>query len=277
MNYGNLINEKIIHIEGEWIYYSNISSDEGKLYKKNLKSNEKVKLSDIEEVQYIHKRGNAIFYTSGASICKLNLTNLENEIIFKGSKDYGSIDDMVPLNDDLFFTQDDIYKMNLNTKEKIKIAENAFGLNVCKYNIYYSANDGDGLYKLNLSTNTIIKLLDTNVSAPIIQGEFIYYFDNDRAGFFRMNMFNNNEEERIIELDKDLIDFNLYKNYIFFSDFYLYKIDIKAKKISRITDIDAGRIHILNEKVWFVSYQEDEREFKLYQMDFDGKNLKLFD
>lgn len=276
MNYGNLINDKIIHLEGEWIYYSNISSDRGKLYKKNLKSNEKVKLSDIEDVRYIHKKENNIFYTSGSSIYKLNIDNLENEIIFKGSEDYGSTDDMVPLNDNLFFTQDDIYKMNLNTKEKIKIAENAFGLNVCKDNIYYCANDGDGLYKLNLSTNTIIKLLDTNVSAPIVQGEFIYYFDNDGAGFFRMNMLNN-EEEKIIKLDKDLINFNLYKNYIFFSDFYLYKIDIESKKISRITDIDVGRIHILNEKVWFVSYQEDEREFKLYQMDFDGKNLKLFD
>ncbi|WP_270304890.1 hypothetical protein, partial [Terrisporobacter petrolearius] len=102
------------------------------------------------------------------------------------------------------------------------------------------------------------------------------YLDTDRKCFFRMNMLNN-EEEKIIKLDKDLINFNLFKNYIFFSDFYLYKIDIESKKISRITDIDAGRIHILNEKVWFVSYQEDEREFKLYQMDFDGKNLKLFD
>lgn len=276
MNYGNLINEKIIHIEGEWIYYSNISSDRAKLYKKNLKSNEKVKLSDIEDVRYIHKKENNIFYTSKCSIYKLNIDNLENKVIFKGSEDDGWIDDMILLKDNLYFSQDDIYKMNLNTKEKIKIAENAFGLNVCKDNIYYCANDGDGLYKLNLSTNTIIKLLDTNVSAPIVQGEFIYYFDNDRAGFFRMNMLNN-EEERIIELDKDLINFNLYKNYIFFSDFYLYKIDIESKKISRITDIDAGRIHILNEKVWFVSYQEDEREFKLYQMDFDGKNLKLFD
>lgn len=184
---------------------------------------------------------------------------------------------MILLNDNLFFSQDITYKMNLNTREKTKITENAFGLNVYKENIYYSADDGNGLYKLNLSTNTIIKLLDTNVSAPIVQGEFIYYFDNDRAGFFRMNMLNNNEEEKIIKLDKDLINFNLFKNYIFFSDFYLYKIDIESKKISRITDIDSGRIHILNEKVWFVSYQEDEREFKLYQMDFDGKNLKLFD
>lgn len=276
MNYGNLMNDKIIHIEGEWIYYSNISSDKGRLYKKNLKTNDKVKLSEIDDVKYIHKKDNYIFYTSECSIYKLNIDNLENEVIFKGSEDDGWIDDMILLNDNLFFSQDITYKMNLNTKEKTKITENAFGLNVYKENIYYSANDGKGLYKLNLFTNTKIKLLDTKVSCPIIQDEFIYYLDTDRKCFFRMNMLNN-EEEKIIKLDKDLINFNLFKNYIFFSDFYLYKIDIESKKISKISNIEADQIQILNDKIWFVSYQENEREFKLYQMDFDGKNLKLFD
>ncbi|WP_270305444.1 DUF5050 domain-containing protein, partial [Terrisporobacter petrolearius] len=64
MNYGNLMNDKIIHIEGEWIYYSNISSDKGRLYKKNLKTNDKIKISEIEDVKYIHKKDNHIFYTS---------------------------------------------------------------------------------------------------------------------------------------------------------------------------------------------------------------------
>lgn len=274
INYGNLINENIVCIDGESIYYRNITSDDGKLYRKNLNLDKKTKLCDISDVKYITKKEDDIYYTSTSNIYKLNLDTMHNEVIFSGSEDYGWIDDMSIVNEEMFFSLDYTYKMNLNTLEISKIAENTFGLNIYNGKMYYSLDEGDGLYELDLKTNEYKELCNSKTSAPIIQDDFIYYLDINEKSFFKINL-SNYIREKIVELDKDLLQFNLYKYYIFYSDQYLYRINIKTKKIEQISNINSNEINIFNDQIWFVSYKKGE--FKLYKMDLDGKNLTLVD
>ena len=116
INYGNLVNDNIVCID-EDIYYSNLTSDDGKLYMRSLNLDKKIKLCDIPDVKYITKKENYIYYTSAANIYKLNLDTLHNEVIFSGSEDYGWIDDMSIVRNEMFFSLENTYKMNLNTQE----------------------------------------------------------------------------------------------------------------------------------------------------------------
>ena len=76
--------------------------------------------------------------------------------------------------------------------------------------------------------NEYKELCNSKTSAPIIQDDFIYYLDINEKSFFKINL-SNYIREKIVELDKDLLQFNLYKYYIFYSDQYLYRINIKTK------------------------------------------------
>lgn len=272
INYGNLVNDNIVCID-EDIYYSNLTSDDGKLYMRSLNLDKKIKLCDIPDVKYITKKENYIYYTSAANIYKLNLDTLHNEAIFSGSEDYGWIDDMSIVRNEMFFSLENTYKMNLNTQEIKKIAENAFGINIYNNKMYYSLNEGNGLYELDLQTNKSQKLSDSKTSCPVIYGDFVYYMDVDEKAFHKMHLFNY-EKEKVTDLDEDLLNFNLYDKYIYYSDMYLFRIDIKSNKIEKISDIEAEKINIFDDQIWFVSYED---EFKLYKMDLKGKDLILID
>lgn len=64
-------------------------------------------------------------------------------------------------------------------------------------------------------------------------GDFVYYMDVDEKAFYKMHLFNY-EKEKVTDLDEDLLNFNLYNNYIYYSYMYLFRIDIKSNKIEKI-------------------------------------------
>ena len=274
LSYGNIVNNGLVYIDNESMYYSNITSDDGKLYRRNLKSNKKTKLSDIHDVKYITKYNESIYYTSTTNIYKLNPNTLYNEIIFSGCEDYGWVDDMSIVNDEMFFSLGPTYKMNLKTLELSEIVDNTFGVNVYKDKMYYSLNEGNGLYELDLNTNESVKLSDSNTSCPIVQDNFLYYLDIYKKSFFKINL-SNYKKEKLTNLDKDLIIFNIFKNYIFYKDDYLFRIDIENNEIKKINDFNCNDILIFEDKVFFISYEK--HEFKLYKMNFNGDNLVLID
>lgn len=274
LSYGNIVNNGLVYIDNESMYYSNITSDDGKLYRRNLKSNKKTKLSDIHDVKYITKYNESIYYTSTTNIYKLNPNTLYNEIIFSGCEDYGWVDDMSIVNDEMFFSLGPTYKMNLKTLELSEIVDNTFGVNVYNDKMYYSLNEGNGLYELDLNTNKSVKLSDSNTSCPIVQDNFLYYLDIYKKSFFKINL-SNYKKEKLTNLDKDLIIFNIFKNYIFYKDDYLFRIDIENNEIKKINDFNCNDILVFEDKVFFVSYEK--HEFKLYKMNFNGDNLVLID
>ncbi len=274
LSYGNIVNSGLVYIDNESMYYSNITSDDGKLYRRNLKSNKKIKLSDIHDVKYITKYNESIYYTSTTNIYKLNPNTLYNEIIFSGCEDYGWVDDMSIVNDEMFFSLGPTYKMNLKTSELSKIVDNTFGVNVYNDKMYYSLNEGNGLYELNLNTNESVKLSDSNTSCPVVQDGFLYYLDIYKKSFFKINIFDY-KKEKLANLDKDIIIFNIFKNYIFYKDDYLFRIDIENNEIKKFNDLNCNDIFIFENQVFFVSYEN--HEFKLYKMNFNGDNLVLID
>lgn len=274
LSYGNIVNSGLVYIDNESMYYSNITSDDGKLYRRNMKSNKKTKLSDIHDVKYIAKYNESIYYTSTTNIYKLNPNTLYNEIIFSGCEDYGWVDDMSIVNDEMFFSLGPTYKMNLKTLELSEIVDNTFGVNVYNDKMYYSLNEGNGIYELNLNTNESVKLSDSNTSCPIVQDNFLYYLDIYKKSFFKINL-SDYKKEKLANLDKDIISFNIFKNYIFYKDDYLFRIDIENNEIKKFNDLDCNEIFVFENQVFFVSYEN--HEFKLYNMNFNGDNLVLID
>lgn len=274
LSYGNIVNSGLVYIDNESMYYSNITSYDGKLYRRNMKSNKKTKLSDIHDVKYIAKYNESIYYTSTTNIYKLNPNTLYNEIIFSGCEDYGWVDDMSIVNDEMFFSLGPTYKMNLKTLELSEIVDNTFGVNVYNDKMYYSLNEGNGLYELNLNTNESVKLSDSNTSCPIVQDNFLYYLDIYKKSFFKINL-SDYKKEKLANLDKDIISFNIFKNYIFYKDDYLFRIDIENNEIKKFNDLDCNEIFVFENQVFFVSYEN--HEFKLYNMNFNGDNLVLID
>lgn len=274
LSYGNIVNSGLVYIDNESMYYSNITSYDGKLYRRNMKSNKKTKLSDIHDVKYIAKYNESIYYTSTTNIYKLNPNTLYNEIIFSGCEDYGWVDDMSIVNDEMFFSLGPTYKMNLKTLELSEIVDNTFGVNVYNDKMYYSLNEGNGLYELNLNTNESVKLSDSNTSCPIVQDNFLYYLDIYKKSFLKINL-SDYKKEKLANLDKDIISFNIFKNYIFYKDDYLFRIDIENNEIKKFNDLDCNEIFVFENQVFFVSYEN--HEFKLYNMNFNGDNLVLID
>lgn len=274
LSYGNIVNNGLVYIDNESMYYSNITSDDGKLYRRNLKSNKKTKLSDIHDVKYITKYNESIYYASTTNIYKLNPNTLYNEIIFSGCEDYGWVDDMSIVNDEMFFSLGPTYKMNLKTLEVSEIVDNTFGVHVYNDKMYYSLNEGNGIYELNLNTNESVKLAESNTSCPIVQDNFLYYLDIYEKSFFKINL-SGYKKEKLVNLDKNIISFNIFKNYIFYKDDYLFRIDIENNEIKKFNDLDCNEILVFEDQVFFVSYEN--HKFKLYKMNFNGDNLVLID
>ncbi|WP_291565211.1 MULTISPECIES: DUF5050 domain-containing protein [unclassified Clostridium] len=281
LNYGNINNDGLVYCDGENIYYSNITSDNGKLYSQNLELSDKVKLSDIEEVLYITKYESFLYYVSKNSIYRLNLDNHQNEIIYNtGNELY--VYDMSIVGEELFFSVgcDDVitYKMNLKTLISEVIIKNTYGIIVFNNYAYYSLNVGDGLYGLNLNNNEIIQINDTRSSWPIINNTYLYYIDiaNNKSTFFRINLNTPNyKKEEIININKEIDYFNIASNYIIYEDYYIYRIDLNTKEIKKINNIKSNEMNIINNEIWFVAYEDSE--FKLYKMDLDGGNLTLIE
>lgn len=274
LNYGNINNAGLVYIDDENIFYSNITSDNGKLYRRNLNFDKKTKLSDIFNVKYITRHDSFIYYTSTTNIYKLNLNTLYNEIVFSGSEDDGWVDDMSIINDEMFFSSGFTYKMNLKTLEIIKIAENTFGINIYNNKMYYSLNEGNGIYELDLKTNESVKLSESRTSCSIVQDNYLYYMDIDKKSFLKINL-SNYKKEKLVSLDKDMIKFNIFKNYIFYEDFYLFRINIENNEIKKINNLHSNEVLVFDNQVLFVAYEN--REFQLYKMDFNGDNLILVD
>lgn len=283
LNYGNINNDGLVYCDEENIYYSNITSDNGKLYSQNLKFNNKVKISDIEEVRYITKYESFLYYVSKNSLYRLNLNNQQNELIYStGNEVY--VSDMSIIGEELFFSVgcDDVitYKMNLNTLISEVIIKNTYGIIVFNYYAYYTLNIGNGLYELNLNNNKILQITGARASYPVIKNNYLYYIDtdidNNKSTFFRIDLNAPNYiKEKIIDVNKKIDYFNIASNYIIYKDFYLYRIDLNNKEIKKINDLQSDQINIINNEIWFVAYEDNE--FKLYKMDLDGNNLTLIE
>lgn len=281
MSINNVNNDGLVDFDGINFYYSNITSDEGKLYKKSADFKHTEKLSDVNNVEYITIKDKFIYYLSENKIYKLDLNTNENEIIFTHNDDYEGISDMAIIDNNMFFSTNDEdsiqYIMNLDTFTIKKLYDDAFGFIINDNIIYYSGNKDFGVYSFDLNTNKSLKLVDCNADYLLIKDNILYYHDN--TNFYDLNISNTPPTKSIIKtngMDHISVDaYNILSNNLICSKFDLFKINLTTGQIITIQDIMADKINIVNNEIWFRGYEDDE--FKLYKTDINGESLMIIE
>ncbi|MGN9163873.1 DUF5050 domain-containing protein [Tissierellaceae bacterium HCP3S3_D8] len=282
----NINNDGLVYYDGENFYYSNITSDGGKLYKQSADFKNKEKLSDINDIKYINKHNSYIYYVSKNSIYRLNLNTKENKIIFIHDDEYEWIFNMTIFNNRMFFSTGDEdstqYMMDLETLSVEKLFTNAYGINIEDNIIYYSGNKEKGIYSFDLNSKEFLKIANDNVSYPIIKDDYLYYFNFEEESFYRLDLNDNFAKEKVINLNRDIdsfyvspSDFNISSNNLIYAQHYLFKVVLITKKITQINNISSDSINIVNDEIWFRGYIDDE--FKLYKMDLSGNDLMVIE
>lgn len=283
MNINNINNDGLVAFDGIRFYYSNITSDDGKLYKKSIDFKNTEKLSDISNVNYINIKDNYIYYVSENKIYKLNITTIENEVIYIHNNEYEWISNMGIINKDMFFSTNDEestqYIMDLDILHANKLYCDAYGFIINNNKIYYSGNKDFGIYSFNLNTNRSLKLVDDNTLFPIISDNFLYFFNLDEKNFYKLNINNHSTKESIVKLNgaahEDINYYNIIYNNLIFSKESLFKYNFVTKETTIIQNMNSSEINIINNEIWFKVYENDE--FKLYKTDLNGENLTLID
>ena len=282
MNINNINNHGIVYLDNKYLYYSNIFSDEGKLYRLDLNLNNREKLSDFKSARYIQSYKDYIYYVSENIIYKLNLNTMENIIVFCHEDDYEWISYMAIINKKLFFTTNDEdstqYIMDLDTNYIEKIFDNSYGFNIWQNKIYFSGNKNFGIYSFDLNTKKTLKLINDNADYPIIKDDILYYFSLSNKSFYKLNINNNSISK--LSINKNLLDsqtvyhYNiLFNNLLFSTTKGLFKYNLESGKTSLLHSITSDNINIINNEIWFVGCEDNIS--KLYKTDINGTFLTL--
>lgn len=131
-------------IDGDWIYYCNLSDSHFPLYKVKLDGTGRTKVNNFYYRKMIISN-NSIYYINGYS------------------NDKGRI-----------------FVSNMDGSSKVKISDDvASYFNINGDWLYYTnASDGDKLYKIKLDGTEKTKMTDNTALAPSILGDWIFYFGN---------------------------------------------------------------------------------------------------
>lgn len=184
----NMINNPALYvIKGYWIYYADDSSN-GSLSKCKVDGTNNIKISeDTSDVTEIEISGNSLYYASDY-IYKLNFDGSAKTKISDYPIKDGSIKAFEINNNSIYYLENPdpdenlfcIDKKNLESGEKTQISDilpiyNYF--DVKNSGIYFCLADDNnsGLYKLDLSGNQRIQLIDGLPLGINIDGDLIYY------------------------------------------------------------------------------------------------------
>lgn len=275
--YGNMINESLVYANDNFIFYSNITSDNGRLYRTDHKFGSIKKISDCFNAKYITEYHQNIYYVSEHKIFKYSTQINSNSLVFANKDADNWISDMFIYNDNMYFCIGSdstiLYRLNLESNRVEKITENVDGANITGSHIYYSGNSEKGLFEYNMETNVVTKLIDSNVSSPIFHNRMLFFSDFNDSAFYCLDLKNNNRLKKIIDTKNGIDYFNIISNKLIYEDRYIYCVDLDSFNICKLNNISSDLINILNGEIWFRGYSDGE--FKLYKMGIDGSNIMI--
>lgn len=239
-------------LEGEWIYYSDITQDNTEaIYKIKTDGSEKTKLADDSiMLSMIGKgfevEGDWLYYLSMKEEGSLNRIQIDD-----GNKQSLMEDQtfIFELKDDWIYynVMEDgagLYKMKNDGSEKsLVLEENVILMDVSKDYIYFTDESGDNLRRSNLDGTDIDGLDIDNVYLLQEEGDWIYYIS----------------QPNIPE-----------------SDNQLYRFKVGEGDSMKLTDDDSFFMEVAQGWVYYISIDEASYSFKLNKMKADGSEKETF-
>lgn len=242
---GNLSNQGIAAMSGDWIYFASpahpFSSDKGELYKIKKNENEKIKLCD-DMPFYINVAGNWVYYINGS--------------------DEGYI-----------------YKINTDGTGRIKVGDDkSFRISVIDDWIYYVNASDRFLYKIKTDGTGRTSLTNHKVGEINVSGEWIYYFDvptgimGEAHSIYKIK--NDGTENTKIQ-DKagshfEVVGDWVYFFYVFGKDKSIYKIKTDGTGYSKVSDVTLVTMNVVGDWIYYGSVTEG-----LSRMKKDGSENTL--
>ncbi len=159
---------KSIAVQGEWIYFCNISDGE-RLYKIKTDGSQLSKMDDSESCRCINAVGDWIYYSTWKEgTYKIRPDGSEKTLLISETTyNMTVIDDWI-----YYGTNPQFYKMKTDGSQITQIIDSAYYTNVVDGWIYY---DDDGLYKIRTDGREKTQLNDVESSNINVNGDWIYY------------------------------------------------------------------------------------------------------
>ena len=166
---------------------------------------------------------------------------------------------------------DGIYKVKGNKNEKI-IEDAAFYLNEFDKNIYY-LDSKENIVKIKVNgenKETVIE--DVDLEKFIIVDNWIYYFDE--AKLCRATV--NGDKKQII-LEKTIENYEIYKEYIYYSyksdgKYIIAKIKTNGRDNTKL-DSDAGNTFFIKDNnIYYISETKNNDKYEIYRIKTNGEN-----
>lgn len=239
-------------LEGDWIYYSNITQDStDAIYKIKTDGTEKTKLIDDSIMASMSGKGfeldgEWLYYLSKneeGSLHRVKTDGSHRENIGEGYiYDFDLTDDWIYIN----IAEDGprLYKMKKDGSERnLIIEENAVLMYASDNYIYFSDESGDNLKKSNLDGSDVKILNIDNIYLLKTQNDSVYYIT----------------QPKIPEPDNQL-----------------YRAKNDGKDITKLTDDDSFFMEIEGDWIYYISMDEESNSFKLNKIKTDGSEKELF-
>lgn len=164
-----------------WLYYIN-GKDKNTIYRVDIDGQNREKLSDLEDVSILlYYEGTLYFnrYWNAWEIYKMNLDGSNLVMLQKEWIDFFLINDDLIYISDMTYGAEGTFRFDLNGGNKVKLTD-AYGdyMNVCGgYLFFTNALDGSKLYRIDLDTLVMEKVLDFNVSHIHAYGDYLYFYN----------------------------------------------------------------------------------------------------
>ena len=268
-NQSNIMNEGLVTNDDDFIYYSNISSDYGKLYKMNYDCSGKIKLSDDINVKYINVIGHIVYYSSSSCLYSLNLLSKQHELIVQVDI-HENILELNIVNNYAFYTTDSpkssLYKMNLLTGEiRVLSNDSPMFINIFQDHIIYLSEviNEDCVHrcvcKMNFDGGNKINIINTNALYINIIDNNLYYASKENQG--HLYKLDNKTGTTFKIFNHSVSNINNNQNFIYFIDNNehgaLYNLNIDTLETEVLVDCFARNIHLINDYVYYISYKGD--------------------
>lgn len=179
-------------------------------------------------------------------------------------------------------------KMNLEGADYYRYPVKCREINVTEHSIFYIDDEDENIYKMNRDGSNKVKITnDKRCFNLMVYNNWVYYIDasdfkglGDKLPLLRLNLSTPYEEQVLID---DCIEAFIYEDKIYYTNYSednasvtgLFRINLDGTNKDQISPYDAYSVNAYNGYIVFYIEDEDKSDSLLYRCLFDGSDLML--
>ena len=277
---GNIHNFGRIAIQGDWIYYANMS-DEQKLYAIRTDGSDRKKLTD-DGVSHINVIEDRIYFLDRANqkIFTVRIDGSDRREF--GGSGYQSIH--VVGNTIFCVNSYTISRMSTDGEGWERIGDDrATSITVTGDRIFYTGStDNRGIYAMKTDGSDKVQITDDRASYVIVNGDRIYYANQMESGAIYSVKTDGSDRKKLDAFAGEYTHMNIMGNRIYYSaSGFLDGGGIRSinmdgsEKTTVINDGGVG-IHAIGDRIYFVTYP-DGSDGEIHSIKPDGSDRQILD